>query len=186
MQTSDGQLYEIIAKDRNKCLPLRRAWANRKSNKLLSISASWERDAKHFTHLRSRCRAQLGALREEGVTEDIGFVGPKPLSRINRVVNAPNKSGRFPPTYTTPYGGPSENKAESQPRSFAHARCRSRLTEWLTRWRRRDRSLNLCGMRPGNCQQDRALFERLQVVLERAIEHEQMTVRQINCLLGQL
>jgi len=48
------------------------------------------------------------------------------------------------------------------------------------------RLLNLRSMRPGNCQQDRALFERLQVVLERAIEHEQMTVGQINCLLGQL
>jgi hypothetical protein len=93
-------------------MPLRRAWANRKSNKLSSVSASWESNAKHFSHLRSRCRAQLGALREEGVTEHAGFVVHKQLSWHQPGWNAPNKSGRFLQTYTRPYGGRSGNKAE--------------------------------------------------------------------------
>ena len=49
-----------------------------------------------------------------------------------------------------------------------------------------DQSLNLYSVRPGNGQQDCAFFERLQVMLKRAIKHEQMTARQINCLLGHL
>jgi len=69
---------------------------------------------------------------------------------------------------------------------FARYRFFANLRAAVDSVRLRDRSLAFCRVRPRNRQQDGAIFERLQIVLESAINHKQMTARKINCLLGQL